>query len=169
MDGGAILVGLSNTIHIVATVIWIGWSLMLVTTVAPEAATALAPESTSVAARLLRRAPLAYLALAVLGGTGLYQMAANAFYVDFLTLTNRWSQLLFVKHLAVIGNIALMLILALSVVPELRLAALAAARGRGDPARLAALSRRLRLVAWLNLAANGIVILTTGLMTALQP
>jgi uncharacterized membrane protein len=168
MASATLLVGLSNTIHIIATVIWLGWSLLLVLATNTATPAALLSEQQNWPTLVLHRAPLAYLALALLSGSGLYQMAASPFYVDFLTLTNLWSQLLFVKHLAMLVSLALMAYLAASLLPELRLESLALTRGKGNPARPAALARRLAWLAWLNLAANGVVVLTTGLMTAIR-
>lgn len=163
-----LLVGLSNTAHILATVIWIGWSLLLVAVVAPQALVAYAPDTSGWLASTVRRLPpLAYLALAALGVTGMYQLVAHPNYVDLLALANTWSLLIFIKHLAVVGNAGLMAYLAGVLVPEVRFQLWAAARGRGDANRLRILARRFRWLAWLNLALGAVVLLMTGLATAI--
>lgn len=168
MNTAALLVGISNTVHIAATVVWIGWSLLLVAVIAPQVTVAYAPAGDGWLASAVRRlSPLASLALAVLAVTGMYQLVANPNYVDLLALTNTWSRLIFVKHLAVLGNVGLMVYLAGTLVPEIRFQLRAAGLGRGDERRLTILVRRFGRVAWLNLALGAVVLLMTGLATAL--
>jgi uncharacterized membrane protein len=163
-----ILVGLSNTFHILATVIWIGWSLVLATLVSPRVTLAYAPGAEGWPAVAVRRlSPLAYLALAALGVTGMYQLVTNPHYVDFLAVTNDWSRLMLIKHLAVLGSGGVVFYLAALVVPEIRFQLRAAERGRDDPDRLQSLAKRFHRLAWLNLGLGAVVLLMTGLATAL--
>lgn len=163
-----LFVGLSNTVHILATVVWIGWSLLLVMVIAPQVTVAYASSASGWLASTVRRLPsLAYLALATLGVTGMYQLVANSNYVDLLVFANTWSRLIFIKHLAVLGNVGLMAYLGGILVPEVRFQLRAADLGRGDAGRLRVLEQRFRWLAWLNLALGAVVLLMTGLATAL--
>ncbi|MGH2541777.1 MAG: hypothetical protein ACRDIB_03210 [Ardenticatenaceae bacterium] len=166
MDARFWVVGLSNTIHLFATIIWIGWSAALPLLVAPRAAEAHAGGE-SWAAVLARRAPpVAYGALAILAATGMIQMGANPNYEGMFAFSNLWSSLLFVKHMLILLSVGMIIFLGQAVSPRLRLAARRAALGKESD--LAGLVARFRVIAWLNFAAGLGVLALTGLMTAVR-
>ncbi len=158
------LVGLSNTIHLIATVVWIGWSGLLPLVVAPRVVEAHSGGEGWVVTMMRRTPPLAYGALAALGATGMIQMGANPHYEGMFTVLNLWSGLLFAKHLLIVGSVFLIIYLGQSVSPRLRLAARRAALGKES--NVEALAARFRTLAWLNFLAGLGVLLLTGLMTA---
>lgn len=160
------VVALSNTIHLISTVIWIGWSAVLPLVVAPRAVEAHSDGDGWVAVMARRVPPLAYGAFAALGATGMIQMGAHPQYEGMFAVTNLWSTLLLAKHLLILGSVALIFYLGQSVSPTLRLAVRREALGKES--RLPILVGRFRLLAWLNLAAGLGVLLLTGLMTALR-
>ena len=167
MSSQELLVALSNTIHLVATVLWIGWSGALALWIAPRALDAHADEQ-GIAGRALRRsAPVAYGALAALGATGMLQMSAHPSYEGLLTIGNTWSVLMAAKHLLILASVALILWLAQGVGPRLRLAARRAALGH-DAAPAHALAARFRAIAWLNAALGLAILALTGAMTAMH-
>lgn len=83
-----------------ATVVWIGGLFYQSVVLAP--ALSQADDPAPLLERLQQRfQPLAWLSLAVLVGTGLVQMSANASYQGLLSIANPWSQAIFAKHLAI--------------------------------------------------------------------
>lgn len=166
MSGQWWLIGLSNTIHLLATVVWLAWSALLPLGIAPQVAEAHRDGAAGVARLYRRGAPLAYGALAVLGATGMLQMGAHPEYEGMFSLSNLWSGLLFVKHLFILGSVGLLLYVGQSLSPRLRLAVRRA--GLGHPTNLPSLSQHFHLLTWLNLAAGVGVLLLTGFMTAIR-
>ncbi|MBA3530850.1 MAG: hypothetical protein H0T73_02860 [Ardenticatenales bacterium] len=166
MNSQFLLVGLSNTIHLLATVIWIGWSALLPLVVAPRALEAHGSDAAGPAGMMRRLTALAYGALAALGATGMLQMGAHPQYEGMFAFTNLWSSLLFVKHLLILASVALIVYLGQSVIPQLRLTAQRAARGQVVDA--ASLLARFRVLAWLNFLLGLTILALTGLMTALR-
>jgi uncharacterized membrane protein len=166
MDAQFWVVALSNTIHLISTVIWIGWSALLPLVVAPRAFEAHRDGDGWVAVMARRVPPLAYGALAALGATGMIQMGAHPEYEGMFAITNLWSTLLLVKHLLILGSVTLIFYLGQSVSPGLRLAMRREALGKES--RAAALASRFRLLSWLNFAAGLGVLVVTGFMTALR-
>jgi uncharacterized membrane protein len=84
----------------VATVIWIGGLFFQSVVLHPALRHARDPGELLESLRR-RFQPLAWLSLAVLIGTGLLQMSANANYSGLLSIANPWSQAIFAKHLAI--------------------------------------------------------------------
>ena len=98
------------TLHMLATVVWIGGIAFQAILLLP-AALPLSGSQTmfELYQKLWRRfLPLAWLSLAVLTGTGLMQMAANRNYAGFLSIENRWSIAILLKHIAITGMVALL-------------------------------------------------------------
>lgn len=153
--------GISYLFHLVATLVWLGWSGLIV--LAPP----FSPDSSQPSNRLARRlTPFALLAFAALGVSGMYQLVTDPHYENVLALTNTWSRLMFAKHI-LYGVEALILgVMRLVVEPELRYLTRAAARGQPAPA-LPAFRRRYRRLAWLNLALGFAILALTAFITAL--
>lgn len=160
-----IVVGISNTVHLLATVLWIGWSVLLAISVAPRAREAHLGEGVA-APWLTRAAPIGYGALAALGATGMIQMGAHPSYQGLFAVDSPWSALLLGKHLLVLASVGLILYLSQSVSPRLRLAA--RRERQGEPAAAAPLARRFARLARLNLVLGVAVLVVTGFMTAIR-
>lgn len=158
------LVALSNTLHLFATIIWIGWSLLLPVVVVPNTLAAHRGDEGWATTILKRGTPLAYGALAVLGGTGMLQMGAHSEYEGMFAVTNVWSVFLLLKHLLIVGSVVAILLLGQGVSPSLRLAIRRATLGHDHQSE--ALAARFRLLAWLNAILGAGVLLMTGFMTA---
>ena len=143
---------LSLFFHISATVIWIGGILLLTFLVVPELNRALAeqPALHQLLRRLRKRfTPLSNLALAVLIVTGLLQMSSDPNYEGLLSFSNRWSQVLLLKHILIIVMAATGLALQFGVAPALERTSLLLERDVGDAGewrRLRARERRLSLI-----------------------
>jgi len=143
---------LSLFLHIGATVIWIGGILLVTFLVVPELNRALAdqPALYQLLRRLRRRfTPLGNLSLAALIVTGLLQMSTNPNYEGLLSFSNRWSQVLLLKHLLLIVMAAAGFLLQIAVAPALERTSLLLERGQGDTdewRRLRGRERRLTLL-----------------------
>jgi uncharacterized membrane protein len=166
MDAQYWIVGISNTIHLISTVIWIGWSAFLPLVVAPRAVDAHSDGESLLAQMNRRLVPVAYGALAALGATGMIQMSAHPQYDGMLSVSNFWSALLFVKHLLIVVSVVLIVYLGHRVSPRLRLDIRRSALGLEN--QLDGAVTRFRVVAWLNLAMGVGVLALTGLMTAIR-
>lgn len=88
--------------HLLATVVWIGGLTVAALFLLPIANQTL---EASAYARFLERFrkrfnPLAWLCLAVLVGSGLFQMSVSPQYEGFLVIHNPWSVAIFLKHIA---------------------------------------------------------------------
>jgi uncharacterized membrane protein len=154
-------------LHMLATVIWIGGLVALNLLIIPAARPNLAAEDYS---RLLdhiqrRLDPLGWLSLAVLVGTGLFQMSANPNYEGFLQVSNRWSQAILVKHLVFLAMTGVSAYLTWVLLPGLRRLALARAKGI-RAAGLDQLERRERRFLRLNLVLGIAILGLTALARA---
>lgn len=160
---------LAYWLHILATVTWIGGLMALAVLVIPAARRTLQPIDY---AALLGRVQsnlqrVGWLSLAVLVGTGLFQMSAHPAYEGFLAISNTWAVAILIKHLV----IGLMVLaggyLTWGVMPALqRIALQRAAGGTVNAARDAELRKRESLVLTLNLVLSIVVLLLTAIARA---
>ncbi|OGO10351.1 MAG: hypothetical protein A2Z66_06175 [Chloroflexi bacterium RBG_13_66_10] len=100
---------LAYSLHMAATVVWIGGLFFQGVVLGPALRSTLDPRSALRLLEMLRRRfdPLAWLSLAVLIATGLTQMAASPNYEGFLVMGNRWSVAILAKHALIALMIAL--------------------------------------------------------------
>jgi uncharacterized membrane protein len=171
---------LTYWLHMLATVVWLGGLAALSILVLPSARGMLEAGAYS---RLLegiqrRLDPLGWLCLAVLVGTGLFQMSANPNYQGFLAINNRWAVAILVKHVLFFALTAASAYLTWGVLPALRRAALRQARLRpadaqpqADAANTAGaemqrLQRRESLLLRLNLLLGVVILALTALARA---
>ena len=160
---------LAYWLHILATVTWIGGLMALAVLVIPAARRTLQPIDY---AALLGRVQsnlqrVGWLSLAVLVGTGLFQMSAHPAYEGFLAISNSWAVAILIKHLV----IGLMVLaggyLTWGVMPALQRIALQRAVGETvDAARDAKLRKRESLVLTVNLVLSIVVLLLTAIARA---
>jgi uncharacterized membrane protein len=127
---------LAYWLHMLATILWVGGLALMALVVWPGARAVLGPgpELAALLRQLQRRfAPLAWLSLATLIVTGLIQMSANENYDGLLRVTNAWTAVILVKHLAVGAMMLMGGYMQWGLQPELaRLAALEA-HGQAAP------------------------------------
>jgi hypothetical protein len=102
--------------------------------------------------------PLFNLSLAVLLTTGMFQMSLDENYDGMMQITNEWSRIILLKHIAIVGLIAAGVMLQFAVVPAMERTALLVERGKGDASALDRLRRRETLLSWIS-AALGVLIL----------
>lgn len=156
-------------LHLLATVVWVGGLALMAFIVWPTLRARLGVQSAIVFAELHRRFnPWAWLSLAVLVGTGLFQMTVDENYRGWLQIENAWALAILLKHVAVAGMVAIGLIMQLWLQPALARLAWLADRGKPVPVTEAdSLRQRESLLMWLNLACAVFVLLCTAIATAL--
>jgi uncharacterized membrane protein len=160
---------LAYWLHLLATVIWVGGITLLALLVWPgaQARWGHSPEAGRFLRDLNQRFnPWAWISLAVLTGTGLFQMAADSNYHGFLTIDSGWAGAMLLKHLAVIGMAGIGAALQWIVQPELARLALLEERGKPAP-HIAAMRKRERFLMRANLVCAALVLLCTAIATAL--
>jgi uncharacterized membrane protein len=121
-------------LHMLATVIWIGGLAAVGLLVIPAARRTLDDGAYSgfLLALQKRLDPLAWLSLAVLTVTGLFQMSASPSYQGFLKFDNRWAIAILIKHLLFLVMIVVSAYITWGVLPGMRRAAIL--RSQGHPA-----------------------------------
>ena len=151
-------------LHMLATVIWIGGLTTLALLVLPAAQRALQSQAyaTLLAEIQKRLDPLGWFCLAILMGTGLFQMSSNPNYQGFLAIDNRWALAILVKHGVFILMVAACAYLTWGLLPELRRLALRQAQGQ-DVTGMARLQRRNLLLLRINLALAVLILALTAL------
>jgi uncharacterized membrane protein len=152
-------ISIAYWLHMLATVAWIGGLVSLILIVLPAAKRVLEANSyTLFLAQIQRRLdPLGWLSLAMLLGTGLFQMSSNPNYQGVLNISSRWASAIFIKHIIFIGMVGVSAYLTWGLLPALRRISLLRAKGQ-DPEELNNLERRESLLLRLNLVL-GIAIL----------
>jgi uncharacterized membrane protein len=122
---------LAYWLHMMATVAWIGGLVTLVVLVLPVARRVLESDSYAIFLEQVQRRldPLGWLSLAVLLATGLIQLSANPNYEGFLSISNRWAVVIFIKHILFFGMIGVSAYLTWGILPSLRRIALMRAKG----------------------------------------
>lgn len=152
---------LSLFVHLVATVVWIGGLLATVLLIYPaiQRTQAQHPALYYLLTQLRKRFfPYSHLSLAALITTGMFQMAADPNYEGLMTFDNAWSQIMLLKHVAIVGMAAASLGLQYGVIPALERLTLLLERGKGDAAEYARLRRRETRLTLLN-ALLGVAVL----------
>ena len=112
------LIVLSITAHLLAAIVWLGTLFSWVMLYAPALKRL---EGYASVERLLRRRLmlLRNVCFGVLLLTGVYMMTQDTHYAGWLSFSNRWSQILLLKHIS-IGFMILLVVLLSGVVEPLR-------------------------------------------------
>jgi uncharacterized membrane protein len=154
-------------IHMLATVAWLGSLAAVALLVLPAARSSLDGEAQAALMDAIQRRlePLAWSCLALLVVTGMFQLGASQHYTGPVSVANRWSAAILVKHLLVVAMVAASAFQTWEVLPALQRASLRARR-TGDPAELDALRKRERLLLWVNLALAVLILAATALARA---
>ena len=154
---------LAYWLHMLATVVWLGSLAALALLVLPSARRSLDELAYSGFLETLQRRldPVAWLCLAVLVATGLFQMSANPNYTGLLAIDNPWAVAILVKHLVIVGMVAASAYQTWGILPELRRIAMRQARGLETP-ELVRLHKREASLLTANLILAGIVLALTA-------
>jgi len=163
------LLAASFLLHLIATVVWIGGLATMALVVWPGLRRALGDDATlAQAANAIdaRFRPLANFSLIVLILTGLVQMNANENYKGLFNFSNLWAQAIGLKHLSIVGMIAVGALMNFAVQPALRRNALLAAGGVANAAEAAVLRQRMQRLERVNLALGVLVLAFTAVARA---
>lgn len=154
-------------LHMLATVIWIGGLAALALVVLPAARRALEPGGYAALLEALQRRldPIAWMSLAVLVATGMFQMSANPNYGGFFAVDNRWAMAILGKHVVFGMMVAASAYQTWGLLPGLRRIALRQARGLATPEVEASRKREVMLLT-VNLALAVIVLALTAIARA---
>ena len=164
------LLAINYFFHLIATIIWLGGLVVLLLFVWPTARRVLSDDAAFYALlqRLRQRfVPLTHFSLAVLIVTGLLQMTADSHYEGVLQISNEWSRVILLKHIAIGGMFICGLALQYAVAPALERASLLVERGKGDPAQRERLLRREVRLTWASVILGLLVLAFTAWATAL--
>jgi uncharacterized membrane protein len=162
LDWGLIL---AYWLHMLATVVWIGALAASALIVIPAARRVLeAPAFASLLGAMQKRLePLGWFCLALLAGTGMFQMSAHPEYQGFLVIDSAWGTAILVKHLAFGVMILVSAYMTWSILPELRRNALRQAQGQEVDDRL---ERRSVLLLNINLGLAVVILALTAIARA---
>jgi uncharacterized membrane protein len=121
--------------HMLATVMWIGSLASLALVVLPAAQRVLDSRSYSIFLEGLqhRLDPLGWFCLAVLAGTGMFQLSANQNYHGLLAVASPWAAAILLKHSVYFLMIAVSAYLTWGMLPQIRRAALRLSQGKDVP------------------------------------
>jgi len=154
-------------LHMLATVIWIGGLCALALLVLPAAHKSL--DSTAYADLLAaiqkRLNPLAWLSLMILMATGMFQLSANSNYQGFLTIDNRWSLVMLLKHIMFLLMVIISAYLTWGLLPRIQRAALKKAQGMESP-ESALLQKKEQAIININLILGVLILALTALARA---
>jgi uncharacterized membrane protein len=161
---------LSLFFHIGATVIWIGGLLITVILVWPEVRRVLEENVAlyTLLSRLRKRFyPISNLSLVVLITTGLFQMTADPNYDGVMQFNNTWSQVMLLKHIAIVGMALAGLLLQFGVVPALERTTLLLSKDKGDIATWERLRRREVILTWVSVVLGVAVLAFSAWATSI--
>ncbi len=169
MDTPSWALWLAYWLHMLATVVWIGGLAALALFVLPAARRALdAPAYAAFLSGLQGRFdPLGWFSLAILAGTGMFQMSASPSYQGFLAVENLWAAAILVKHLFFFAMAGLSAYLTWGLMPKMRRLALRrAASGTLDEAEASRLAAQETRLLQLNLLLGILVLALTAIARA---
>ncbi len=157
---------LAYGLHMVATVVWIGGLAALALFVLPAGRKSLdgAAYAGFLASLQRRFDPLAWFSLAVLAGTGMFQMSASPNYQGFLAIENRWAVAILTKHVLFLGMAGVSAYLSWGLLPALR--RMAMLQARADPEQVHRLQQQERLLLQVNLILGFLVLALTAIARA---
>lgn len=156
---------LAYWLHMLSTVVWIGSLAALSLLVIPAAQRTLdAPAYLALLEALQRRLdPFGWFCLALLVGTGMFQMSASPFYGGVLAINNLWSVAIFIKHGIFLAMVGVSAYFTWWLLPALRRVGLRISQGKGSPAEQARLQRQNTWLLRLNLLLSVFILALTAL------
>ncbi len=156
-------------LHMLATVVWLGGLAMLAILVIPAARRSLTTLDYSHLMDKLntRVQQVGWFSLAVLIGTGMFQMSAHPSYEGFLAIGNAWSLAILSKHLVIGGMVALSAYNTWGLTPVLRRLAMLRAAGKAvEETVQQQLLHKEQLLLRINIVLSALVLLLTAIARA---
>ena len=165
MDQSEWALAFAYWLHMLATVAWLGGLSATALLVIPAARKTLNESDAALLGRVQQRLQrVGWLSLAILFGTGLFQMSASPSYEGFLAISNSWSVAIFAKHIVIVVMIGASIYITWVLNPKLqRLALLQAAGKEVGPQQSSALRQQENTLLWVNLVLSILVLLLTAL------
>jgi uncharacterized membrane protein len=138
----------SYTLHMLATVLWIGGLVFQAVFMLPFLTRKSLDENARSGLTLIqtRFQPLAWLSLAILLGTGLTQMTVHPQYEGLLAVENRWSLAILAKHLSILPMVGINAFQSFVLHPRLQREMLRSKRSGSSPQTRSHLLREKQLV-----------------------
>jgi uncharacterized membrane protein len=154
-------------LHMLATVTWIGSLASLALLVLPAAQRVLDSQAYALFLESLQRRldPLGWFSVALLAGTGLFQMSANTNYHGFLAIDSPWATAILLKHGVYFLMILVSAYLTWGMLPQIRRAVLLLGHGKEAP-DMQHYQRRSILLLRLNLLLAVVVLALTAMARA---
>jgi uncharacterized membrane protein len=161
------MLSLAYWLHMLATLAWIGGLTTLALFILPIARHLLTPgDYINLMEKLQRRLnPLAWISLAVLLATGMFQMSASPQYQGLLAINNRWAAAILIKHILFLVMVGVSGYLTWWLMPELRRTVMLQS-GKGNQPDMAHLHRREEWIIRLNLLLGILILGLTALARA---
>lgn len=156
---------LAYWLHMLSTVVWIGSLAALSLLVIPAAQRTLeTPAYLALLDALQRRLdPLGWFCLALLVGTGMFQMSASPSYGGVLVIDNLWAVAILVKHGFFLVMVVISAYFTWWLLPNLRRLELRLTQGKGSEAEQRRLQRQNTRLLRLNLLLSVLILALTAL------
>lgn len=168
MSSSYLALALVYWLHMLATVIWIGALATISLLVLPAARRTLSVDQLSQFLTVLQKrlSPLAWFSLAVLVGTGMFQMSANPNYQGFMSINNSWAAAILIKHILFLVMIVLAAYQTWWLMPALQRSLLARRSQNVSDPQTARLQVHETRIVGINLALGVLVLLLTAFARA---
>jgi uncharacterized membrane protein len=155
-------------LHMLATVVWIGGLTALAVLVIPAARRSLENHAFAALLNEIQRRldGLGWFSLVVILASGLFQMSASPNYEGFLSISNRWSAAIFIKHILFIVMIAISAYLSWGLFPKIRRTAMRLAQSNEHSGEADRLQRQNKQLLHLNLILAVLVLALTAIARA---
>jgi len=159
-----ILNSLINFLHLFATVAWFGAAVTNAFILVPSAGEALEPPVVGklMGAVMKRFRVLVYTSIGVLIATGILMTRRSGYYGGFIQFKNLWSTIASIKHILII-IIVILVIYAFEVLAR-KVSRLAV---KGPSPELARLQKKQVMFSYIGLVLAIIILLLTGILTAI--
>lgn len=167
--GILILLSIANWLHLLATVIWIGGMVLFPFVIMPAASQALGsgPNLGKLMGTLVGKyKPWAYVSIGLFIVTGIPMLLLNENYAGLGNIDSLWTLLLAIKHVLVIVMIVIAVYTGEVVARRINRLMTGGGASEGPPPELARLQRLQLKQAKVNLVLGVIVLLLTGIATA---
>lgn len=155
-------------LHMLATVVWLGSLATIAILILPSTKRVMKPaEQLAFIENLQSRLePIAWFSIAILIGTGLFQMSINPQYDGFLSISGNWALAMLTKHLIGILVIVVSAFQTWEVLPAIRRGLMRIKKGLADKAEILKLQKRGILLIRINLGLSIIILAATAFARA---
>ncbi|MBN2044617.1 MAG: hypothetical protein JW757_06330 [Anaerolineales bacterium] len=152
-------------LHMLATVSWVGGQAILSLVVYPASRNTLSLENHHqlISAIHKRMNSIGWISLAVLIGTGMFQLGANPNYTGFLGIDSRWAVAILIKHITFGGILLLSAYQTWGLAPAIERLTLLQVKGKVSSEEQVALRKRESRILLTNTLLSVLVLFFTAL------